>query len=152
MLQEAREEVVGSLSKLWKRNPYRSGGGVSTQRADRPPQKDQGIWDSPVGHHPPTILLSCPPHGSDNSPLPVPLQASIPSNRYALPNLLGDMARGQRAHEGAAGSEQGKDSAGVRRVASTLPSLGQAPVRHKPHARSLSGLVPGGSRTGLSPL
>lgn len=27
MLQEAREEVVGSLSKLWKRNPYRSGGG-----------------------------------------------------------------------------------------------------------------------------
>lgn len=53
-----------------------------------------------------------------------------PSTRYSLLNLLGNMARGQRAHKGTVGSKQGKDRAGVGRVASTLPSLRQAPAKH----------------------
>lgn len=48
----------------------------------------------------------------------------------SLLHSLGNRARGQRAHEGAGGSKQRQNGAGVGRVASALPSLGQAPAKH----------------------
>lgn len=61
--------------------------------------------------------------------LPTPRGPALPAHMPAY--SLGNVARGQGAHEGTRGSEQGEDSAGVGRVASTLPSLGQAPTKHK---------------------
>lgn len=77
--QGRRWEVVGSLSRLcsrlWKRNPYRNG--VSTRPADGSPRKDQGIWDSPVGHQPPFFYPAHP--GFRQLSSHPTLQASIPS-------------------------------------------------------------------------
>lgn len=87
------------------------------------------------GHKP--FLRDCPP----NPRLPSP-----PILRVALPcshHLLSNVAWGQRAHEGAGGSKQREDGAGVGCIASTLPSLGQAPAKHKEGPCNSSRLSPG---------
>lgn len=61
------------------------------------------------------------------------------------------MARGQRAHEGTGGSEEGQDSAGIGCVPSALPSLGQAPAKHAEGPCSSGRLGPGEARPATVP-
>lgn len=85
MLQEAREEVVGSLSKLWKRNPYRSGGGLAPkEQTDHPRRtKESGTLPWVTTHQPffypahPTVqttLLSLCPCRQASPPTATPSQ------------------------------------------------------------------------------
>ena len=87
------------------------------------------------GHKP--FLRDCPPRA----------KASFsPNLRVTLlcsHHLLGNVARGQRAHEGAGGSKQREDGARVGCIASTLPSLGQAPAKPTEGPCSSSRLSPG---------
>lgn len=122
--QGRRWEVVDSLSRpcsrLWKRN-LTGMGLVPDEQTGHPRRiKESGTPLWVTTHHSST----CPPRVQATLLSPYPADKH-PLNSYSLlPNLLRNMARGQGTHEGAAGSEQGKDSARVGRVASTLPSLG----------------------------
>lgn len=126
-LWEAKEDTVDSLCGSCRNRPL-TGVTLATEQQTSHPRRigESGtlLWSPPTNHS--SIL---PTQGSDNPALLNPADEH-PSARYPLLNLLGNMARGQGAHEGTASSKQGKDSAGVGRVPSTLPSLGQAPVKH----------------------
>lgn len=103
-------------------------------------------WDAGTPLRPsptPLTMSQSPPTQGRGVPLPT-LRASLPCSLHSL----GNVARGQRAHEGTGGSEQGENRAGVGSVASTLPPLRQTPATHKQGPGSSSRLVPG--QEGLS--